>query len=1353
MGASQSGMGTGGERTCAGRVRRRVSQGGGAPSNWNHGEETGAGATERLTNWYLQVNTAPGEARQEKAVMSKNPGRSAWAEQAQKQLREQREKEMPGMQVAKQQATQDTKDGKAEKAAQRKEALQLREAQEVRGVQESLQTLALDPLLSAKAREWSDNGALMEKLITCANQMGAKLKRAEAQGVAFMTAAALTAGKRLRAAAIRALEARTSPPYALLLEPVTNGEVQPTALAGELAREYPGTVLVPASSRKMGADGRMPEAPAPKNGKNQVVPFPQVPGRGTYVIKIERVSDALLRAVAQGDPIRVGQEEFNAHLLPVSTRGMLQIEISRDSRTRMHILMAQMAMLGLKPMQVESTLLHMIREGMGVEGQKIGDIYIDREGTAIIDKHTGRPFKVINVKAPFAEASRDVRHAYGLPTSIAANNALGAAPRIWIIFGNEQDMAPMKTQGGALCTVSTGMGTIEMSVITTNTYESELGLVAAAQRVETMSSAAVTMPKEWLQKMLALAREQGATVPAVALSSFCDENTTMFHARAIAHAHPEVQKIVREVVQEWSKLRKELNGAARGGITGNTAWVTAAEILQKALDEVGKVDQTLITIQVSIVEGAWRDMFAVPRTMQHPPIEFLKKQLHRVVAESALHLAAYTLILIPSGTDNSAALVQGLRGQNGGPVFTGKMWATAAEEARAKHATQEKPNTLFISLARPPSKVMLRATLIGDVDNATVGITAEIKAVFKQALLKELEHGGAIFVPRRMKTGAINQLTGQVSECEGKAGGIWDVRHEKFEKINLLPAEARDGAVMPIILEMVMDRLVAPVASSENEGSDTVAYMASLFATEIDQAALNNQFSWAGIQYGTDIRQEVIDNLQQSFVHRLSTQVKRGVWVHSDMVVAGYAAADDGEIAHEEIDKMKRNLDRAMATHPFRGGAVAKQVITELIRVGKIAIVGSQGAGIMVLLPEMKDVIELIQTQGRNIAPLGEEINYNEIKLSMSAWGALIDGIGRDILDHMHQASMTFLWLLGKPDQVAGPTKAWECPIKAQHSNLEKFEPLVTQALPNSIWNEEGVFLMEALDELGKRGHIGILQVPKSNLGRQGLVVVRGDKGLSFSSTYGDEAEPGDFEDILNGLYSVPLAVQGSEAPLGDNERMRNTLGMLKMRATATRLDAAVLEPKVLWGVQVTDDSKLERGQGANMEDLNGTLDLISAVKADAGIITEMVERKMRSKRFMESHGVMNCVGGILILPRKIIPIDVDDIERRALRWNPNESPIEHLWKQPVGLDADQGEDESWAVLADLEDSPRSDLAENQGTAPAELVRMECSWPSELQKRSGHAEGHPSAPEASHPPVAAQDVSEEHKRGKKNKKK
>jgi len=100
--------------------------------------------------------------------------------------------------------------------------------------------------------------------------------------------------------------------------------------------------------------------------------------------------------------------------------------------------------------------------------------------------------------------------------------------------------------------------------------------------------------------------------------NFCDENTTMLYVRAIAHAHPDVQDIVREVMQDLGSLRQELNGAARGGITGNTAWTTLVEILQKALDEVGKVDQTLITIQFSIAEGGWRDLFGVPKTMQQP---------------------------------------------------------------------------------------------------------------------------------------------------------------------------------------------------------------------------------------------------------------------------------------------------------------------------------------------------------------------------------------------------------------------------------------------------------------------------------------------------------------------------------------------------------------------------------------------------------------------------------------------------------------------------------------------------------------------------------------------------------------
>ncbi len=54
------------------------------------------------------------------------------------------------------------------------------------------------------------------------------------------------------------------------------------------------------------------------------------------------MSDTLLQEVVKGNPIKVGQEEFDAHMLPINTRGMLQMEISRDSQARMHILMTQM---------------------------------------------------------------------------------------------------------------------------------------------------------------------------------------------------------------------------------------------------------------------------------------------------------------------------------------------------------------------------------------------------------------------------------------------------------------------------------------------------------------------------------------------------------------------------------------------------------------------------------------------------------------------------------------------------------------------------------------------------------------------------------------------------------------------------------------------------------------------------------------------------------------------------------------------------------------------------------------------------------------------------------------------------
>jgi hypothetical protein len=79
-----------------------------------------------------------------------------------------------------------------------------------------------------------------------------------------------------------------------------------------------------------------------------------------------------------------------------------------------------------------------------------------------------------------------------------------------------------------------------------------------------------------------------------------------------------------------------------------------------------------------------------------------------------------------------------------------------------------------------------------------------------------------------------------------------------------------------------------------------------------------------------------------------------------------------------------------------------------------------------------------------------------------------------------------------------------------------------------------------------------------------------------------------------------------------------------------------------------------------------------------------------------------------------MIPKDIDNVASRVSLWNPAKSSIEDLWRQPVISAGVQDECAAWGDM----ESPRADPAEGQVTASAELVRMECSWKSELAKRT-----------------------------------
>ena len=113
-------------------------------------------------------------------------------------------------------------------------------------------------------------------------------------------------------------------------------------------------------------------------------------------------------------------------------------------------------------------------------------------------------------------------------------------------------------------------------------------------------------------------------------------------------------------------------------------------------------------------------------------------------------------------------------------------------------------------------------------------------------------------------------------------------------------------------------------------------------------------------------------------------------------------------------------------------------------------------------------------------------------------------------------------------------------------------------------------------------------------------------------------------------------------------------------------------------------------------EDLDTSLDLVMVTKVDKDIIRNLVEKKMQSRKFKNTHGVWNCVGVVLVMPHTTIPSGIDDVASRVAQWNPTESSIANLRIQSAAPAETQGES-----------------ARNRSSR-----RMICDWETELIKRT-----------------------------------
>jgi hypothetical protein len=371
------------------------------------------------------------------------------------------------------------------------------------------------------------------------------------------------------------------------------------------------------------------------------------------MIHLDSWSQQLIKDICTKEIIEIGTENFGAHLMPVQDHELVPVAITRDTRVHMHILMSQVAILGFTPLQVETILLHMIRESMGTKGRRVMDVYIDREGIPIINRESGQIVKALSVDAPFIMNPRGVRYAIEVPAAIASINGSMGTPKIRLVMTTQHATA-WRNEGSQVYNFVSGTVSIELNLFSKHTYEGRAGLGETVRRLETMAGKAVSDPQDWLTEMIAVAQANALLNGQAAYNTFVDPMTSIFHQRHIRHAHPDVRDKVKIVMDKWEQMHTAVGGTAKGGRNAQQAWQELERLLQQTLAEVKQIDQTVIDIHFSMHESTtWRRLFQVRKEVNYPEIDSLQVEVHGIIQDMGISLAAYSVVLIISGADKN----------------------------------------------------------------------------------------------------------------------------------------------------------------------------------------------------------------------------------------------------------------------------------------------------------------------------------------------------------------------------------------------------------------------------------------------------------------------------------------------------------------------------------------------------------------------------------------------------------------------------------------------------------------------------------------------------------------------------
>ena len=1160
----------------------------------------------------------------------------AWRTAAEASLRAAREAEMPGVPAAREKAAAEAeKQRKANVQAQEREQKQIAGARDERVIEQSLQSLQLDPGNAQQAMEKANDPATQKKLRACAGQLGLPMKGADvAFGAAMKILSAQAEGEHVRERNMQALEIDRATglesPTTLLLEQAERGAANVGQLRQSMQQIYPEVQIF--DCWKLGADGSMKyDASIQLDGKPYNVQNPMY--RAVYCLQISKLPAALLTAVKARECIKLMNIRFQAHIVPITGANWVSVTVTQDTRVHLQALMMQLAALSCSGIDAEATLLGLLRRS-AEKGPEVQDVHMDRE--LVPAKHIqskadyGTP-PAVPLQAPLPGQARpqNQRFAIAVPGALGARQ--GGAGRLVLI---SPDAGKLR-QDPISIESATGKIVFMPDAQPMRTETAMYGLEAARKTAAQRAAAASRAPEVWLQRALAAVHEGtqqntvASPVPIGQLSS---------------RMHPRAAQLIEGLITYWkAQCARESNASSAKRANENIeAKIRAAKA------EIDGLDTSLVGAEISLprtITGVeWRQIFNIPQGLAPAARSFENgfEALCDTLQETAkLHIAAAEMI-INQPTRTGAPWPQGVKGE--GVLAAMLVWNSEVQAFKSTaaegHQTSNKVKIMVTANGRE-----VELTVRFHQNSIMEEPTSPAQAMVERAILDKLAKGGVIFVPTTMQDGTINNLEGAVSECPAladKAEMTHDIRADNF-----VPGAEYDKILMPTMRRLIDKDTIAPVISSSSDRQLTMAYMLSDYAKAVQTAGMD----WSAIRHGTNIQEQVRSLLQPSFVAELTRKAATGLWTTKELVSQGYqrAEAGAGEPPDMAVDILPMNNSLANMSHPFARDGTAVEIMAQLAP-RQLIVLEMPQAALILMRPSQEDLIAMLQDDETTLVTTGGKIRYETIKPSVE----LVTKASEEIVKGLRAREVPFFWLLAAPDATAGRINIEDCQARYQNCSVESIGPTASEILPDNIWSSKGPIWSAAVKALDQAGTLQVFPVSPSKHGRKGMIAVGQQDGKPVSDRYGEDLE----EELI-------------DIQVGDNETLAAKLSSRDFLMLKRDIRQALQQPQVLLGANVqagstlmVDDKPFEQPGQRVPHNLDLMYQLGRVKEQDRQDILKALGQLWALRN--PPCSVLQCMQGILLVPPNHQLLEIPHIIQRALTWNPREHELNSLYDAAV---------------------------------------------------------------------------------------